>query len=127
MQKESEEEAQRLFELLNEAMLEYLDDRVAPMAENYVEVFEAKLNQFNWGDNEDRLENIGTEFVKEYKKLELKLFDEFDTTVFEKTFHQPSDASLEYRNWLKTRINNCLNNIAAEPLERIMEYVKKRG
>ena len=47
----------------------------------YVEVFEVKLNQFNWADDENRLNEIGVEFVKEYDSLQKKLFDEFDDTL----------------------------------------------
>jgi hypothetical protein len=123
-QKESEEEVERLLELLNKAILEHFDERVVPAAKGYVEIFETKLNQFNWADDEDKLDEIATEFAKEYEKLELKLFDEFDKKVFDRIFPQSSKPSSDYRKYLKEKINNYLNNTAAEPLERILEYVK---
>ena len=118
------EEAAKIADLVADSMYEYLNEVVVPNAKRYVELFETKLNQFNWADDESRLEEIGSEFVKEYNSLEQRLFDEFDKKVFVRVFSPTSTNGTVFRNELKKKINNFLNNIAAEPLEKIMEYAK---
>ena len=125
-EKEAEAEAAKIANLLADSMLEHLHEVVVPKAKGYVEIFEAKLNQFNWRDDENRLEEISTEFAKEYNNLEQRLFDEFDNTVFSKVFSSTSTNGTVFREELKEKINNYLNNIAAEPLERVINYAKNK-
>ena len=126
-EEESEEESERLLALINDSILEHYNERVAPSAKRYVEIFEVQLNKFNWADDEDRLDKIATKFAREYEKLELILFDEYDKKVFDQIFSQSSETRADYRNFYKQKIQNCLNNAAAEPLERVMEYVKNKN
>ncbi len=41
-------------------------------------------------------------------------------------FPQETETRSEYREYLKEKINNYLTNAAAEPLERILKYVRKK-
>ena len=69
---------------------------------------------------------MSTEFEREYKILELRLFDEFDKKVLDVILPQETETRSEYREYLKEKINNYLTNAAAEPLERILKYVRKK-
>ena len=118
-------EALKVANLIADAMSEHLNEVVVPAAKKYVESFELELNKFNWADDEKRLEIVGTEFVKKYNNLEQQLFDEFDKKVFARVFSKTSKNGEIFRNELKQKIRNYLDNIAAEALEKIITHSKK--
>ena len=118
------EKIKKVTDYIQSAMLDFFKKRVVPNATRKVEAFKDEIRPFNWSADEDRLDRIASDFVKQYQKLELSLFEEFDKEVFEHIFVGESTTRSEYSKFLREKIENVLNNTAAEPLMRIVEHVK---
>ncbi len=118
------EKIKKVTDYIQSVMLDFFKKRVVPSATRKVDAFNDELRSFNWSSDEERLDGIASDFAKQYKKLELSLFDEFDKEVFEQIFVGESATRSEYSKFLREKIENVLNNTAAEPLMRIVEYVK---
>ena len=119
------EESKKITEYIHNAMLDFFGKRVSPSAKQRVEALESELSLFYWGDDEERLDKIASDFANEYQRLELSLFEEFNKEVFDCVFRGESTVRTEYSEFLKEKIHNFFDNTAAEPLLRIVEHAKK--
>lgn len=121
---ETDQKIQELLQMLFESISEFLDQRVAPVAQKYTDHFLGVIDELVRNGTAEQFESEGTRFAKALEELEVKLKAEFLEPSQMQIFFGSASMGRELHSRLETAIRNRVNDVAAPAFDKLIQIVK---